>query len=545
MALYGTQSLPECRVSFMPQSRAEPLIVRSSADRIAGASDPAHDSLIAVSTQKDIGQPCGQFSVVLVDAGLTQERWADLLRVGDMVLIELGPDSRQPDLAFTPPHGWPHGLEPVMVGTIDEVRQSFVMGQNGKPQRSVTVTGRDLAKYLVDDQIWWDAWSDVERATAGFSPEVDQWLKSGQDGAKAAGLIQFLLTWLSSRYEVSFNLSPGIVKDVSGEFPLYGLLLRAVLFNDTPALGGAWSWESYQGAPWSMMQRAAALPFTVLVYDLRREWDIQWITGITGGFLANAQPGPIHVPRWNTDAGQFNSISTLMLYRNPWSNRDYEDWTIWPTRVVKESDLISADLSRSGAEITNTWRLRADVQGPIRPQESGKLQDAVDTRDFVSIRRYGERPLLITAPFINGNPDEELLKTLQKYTFRLKDWNRWNEHFLSGRLTFKGMASIRVGDRLWYWDHDYGTAFVGGFEGGIDFYVESVTQDFQAFSHWTTTVSVTRGQKHRDAGQPLQFTDVPTGQPRGVGPALGFNATTDRSRLLQLEELARQVRVGS
>src|SRR5262249_11349661 len=121
-------------------------------------------------------------------------------------------------------------------------------------------------------------------------------------------------------------------------------------------------------------------------------------------------------------------------------------------------------------------------------------------------------------------------------SFRLKDWNHWNEHLLNGQVRIKGMAQVRVGDRLW-WQHEDSPE-----KRGTDFYVEGVSQEFRAFSGWTTTLEVTRGQRHRDQGQTLSFADLATGvQVAGTPPTLAAN--DDPAVLEALKRAADRVRV--
>lgn len=497
MSLYTSN--PQVRVTFYPQSAdslGEPIQFNIGINQ--------YDDLISVQTRKDLRSPCGHFTITLAPRVTVKHRlYRQILRPGDLVVVEMGPDRPQPVSGYTElvrGQGY-SGLEVVMIGTIDDVRETTSFSQpEGHPQRTVVISGRDLAKYFVDDQVWWDSWSQPARAIYGFSPEIDEWLRLKTDvnhDGKAAGLMLFLLKWLKQHFDIAFSFTR------KKEVKLFADLLRVSLTLDSPVVASATSLESFQGSPWSLMERVASPPLYVLQYDVRRKIDI---VRLVGGEQVSDNGNQRF---WNSDNGRWDSQPALLLYRNPWSNRFYDDWTNLPTRVVRDSDLISMDLGRSNDEVSNTWRVWTDAQGIYKTQGGGDIGDARKLRDLDSIQRYGERPLQITTPFLSGQGGTDQLNLVRKYSFMLKDWNRWNEWFLNGTLTMKGMAAVRVGDRLWHWDHDFGDdTDVDKFEGGVDFYVESVTQDFRAFQGWTTSVQVTRGQPHREVGKLLLYNDV-------------------------------------
>jgi hypothetical protein len=496
-------SRPQVRVTFYPQSFANlgrTITISVDTDK--------KDDLISVQTVKDIRQPAGHFTVVMVPKPLQSGggetfRYQDILRPGDLVVIEMGPDKPQPDSTyqqFVKEQGY-SGLEPVMIGSIDDVRESTQFNStDGRPERTLTIVGRDFGKYLVDDQVWWDSWSQPARAIFGLAPEIDQWLRSKKLDGVAAGAVQLILKWLEQHFDINFTFS--VAK--RQEKRLFRDLLRYSLTTASPSIAAPLNLESFQGAPWALMERVASPPLFTLSIDTRRNLDTNILLDPTGGAKVDNE----NTNYFNTDFGKWDAQPALLLYRTPWSNRLYDDWLNLPVRVVEDVDLISRDIGRGNEEVSNTWRVWTDAQGVFKTQSGGDIGDARKLRDYDSIQRYGERPLIITSPFISGQGGADQLKTVQKYSFMLKDFNRWNELFLNGRFTIKGMAAVKCGDKLWHWDGDYGDYTEKSFDGGVDYYVEAVTQEFSAFTRWTTTVMVTRGQKHRSRGQTLDYEDI-------------------------------------
>lgn len=515
-------SNPKVRVTFYPQSSltlGKPIVLEADED---------DDSLISVQTQKDLNQPAGHFTVTMTPTRLAQGRmFTQILRPGDLVLIEMGPDKPQPDSRYqriVKQFGY-SGLEPVMVGTIDDVRESTVFGAlDGKPERNVTVSGRDFGKYLIDDQVWWDSWSQPARAHYGFAPEVDKWLRAKKSDGTASGLMEFLINWLKQHFDVEFTLTHKNRKT------LFADLLRYSLTTESPSVAAPLNLLSFQGAPWALMERVASAPMFRLHVDTRRQIDIDQLLLPTGKQRADNRINH----SFNTKSGHWDAQPCLLFYRNPWTNRHYQDdWTNLPTRVVTDSDLISRDIGRGNEEVSNTWRVWTEAQGVFRTQGGGSIDEFKKLRDLDSIKRYGERPLIITTPFISGLGGGTQLDIVRKYSFRLKDWNRWNEWYLNGRIQMKGMAAVKCGDRLWHWDTDFGDYTTHNFTGGVDYYVEGVTQEFRCFTGWTTTVAVTRGQTHLTRGSELEFTDVEVEEADLANP--------DNPKLQQVQDLARQV----
>lgn len=513
---------PQVRVSFFPQSSVtlgKPIVL---------ATDTDSDSLLAVQTQKDLNQPAGHFTVTLTPTRLEQGRqFVEILRPGDLVLIEMGPDKPQPDSRYqklVKQFGY-SGLEPVMLGSIDDVRESTIFNaQDGKPERTVNVTGRDFGKYLVDDQVWWDSWSQPQRALYGLAPEVDQWLRAAKTDGVAAGLIALLMAWMKEHFDIEFTLTHKNHKK------LFKDLFRYSLTTNSPSVAAPLNLLAYQGAPWALMERTASAPIFRLHTDMRRQIDIDRLQLSSG---LKHLDNKLH-SQFNTKAGHWDSQPVLMFYRNPWSNRHYQgDWTNLPTRVVEDSDLISRDIGRSSEEVSNTWRVWTEAQGVFRTAGGGSMNDAQGLRDLDSIQRYGERPLIITTPYISGLGGVDQKELVRRYSYRLKDWNRWNEWLLNGRIQMKGMASVKVGDRLWHWDQDFGSYTTHSFMNGVDYYVEGVAQEFRCFSGWTTTVTVTRGQIHRTLGSEIDFKDITV--------TASDLKNSESTHLLDLRDAAKQV----
>jgi hypothetical protein len=514
-----------------------------------------HDQLLSVTTAKTLKAPAGTFSVVMTDsrfqgnfdehrsyfsdqpgnAGRTEIiarnsfGWKDILRPGDLVVIEMGPDRSQPAGSYYEKNFTRDlfgNTEIVMIGSIDDIRSQMEMGGDGKPTRRVTVTGRDFGKYLVDDQIWDSPWWNEVSQTLAFRLGLE-----GLQGLPARIIQHVVQRWIFESFDVEFDINARGSVRKTGRRKL-SEILRLALDATSPEIPYGQNWLAFEGSPWALFTEMQGAPFYVLQIDTRRQNDVEALLQYTTKNPANPRTVERvdtevasfrHIRRdleatttqkflkgqlsqtdtakaldqlrgsppfvWNTNLSRFNSQVVLMYYRNPWSNREYEDWTKLPTRVITRDDVISEEVGVGLEEIVTRWLVlpqapslnRTDFKTAAEKQHAPELE-----------RRFGFRPKILRVPFFRDTGDVALFRLANRLQKRVRDWDLHNIDYLSGRYQIEGMAAARVGDRLHYDPAGDGL--------GIDYYVEGVQQEFVAFTSWHTTLEVTRGQAHRDVG---------------------------------------------
>lgn len=122
---------PKCSLEF--HTATESYTVNST--------DPTRD-MISVYTEKTMSQASGSFIVNMVarrdDKGMT---WKDKINPMDLVVIRMARD-------VTP-------LQVIMVGLVDQVRESFSIDNNGKVTRNIFISGRDFGKILERALVYW------------------------------------------------------------------------------------------------------------------------------------------------------------------------------------------------------------------------------------------------------------------------------------------------------------------------------------------------------------------------------------------------------
>jgi hypothetical protein len=517
---------PQCRVNFFTERGNVSVSHRFQDTRTS-------DQLISVTTHKDLRQPAGTFSVVLTaerfqgdishfrvfaapsggDSLADKEinrtfGWRDLLRPGDLVIIELGPDRSQ-TLGTYYEKNFTRDLygqaEIVMIGAIDDVRMTTEVGPDGSPTRRVTVSGRDFGKYLVDDMVWDSPWWNEVSQTLAFRNGI-----AGLQGLPASIIQHVVQRWIFQDFDVEFDVQTTSSVKAAGRRRL-SEILRLALDADTPEVPYGNTWLSYEGSPWAFFQEIQGPPFYQLLLDTRRADDVEALLQYRTAAqrVDTNQEGDRHVVNpvatvaanvqraaapllWNTNLSHYNTQVTLLYYRTPFSNRFYEDWTRLPTRTITTDDVVSEDVGTSLEEVFTRWLVlpqapnlnRRDFKTAAEKQQDAGLE-----------RRFGYRPRILRVPFFNDTGDVALFRLGDQLQKTVRDWDRHNLDYLSGRYVIRGMAQVRVGDRLHYDSQGDGR--------GIDYYVEGVTQEYQAFASWRTTLEVTRGQIHRDAGVAL------------------------------------------
>lgn len=125
---------------------------------------------------------------------------------------------------------------------------------------------------------------------------------------------------------------------------------------------------------------------------------------------------------------------------------------------------------------------------PIKTSKSDKTKDADSTN--TEVKKSDSSNSNSSSSDNNGNSSR-----LKKYTTLLANWYGDNASFISGEIRVLGNPDYRVGQVLVRYDNGES---VNGSDGPIqiDYYIESVTQEFNLTSGYTTTLGVTRGLVH-------------------------------------------------
>lgn len=163
---------------------------------------------------------------------------------------------------------------------------------------------------------------------------------------------------------------------------------------------------------------------------------------------------------------------------------DLTRWNKLRISLVEAVDIINEDLQRSDDEHYNVFWSGSSLNalGDINIKSvSPPIMNEADTK------RYGLSPLEVEFEGLaidrtNPSKHKVALENLSnKYSKILKAWYENNHKYYSGSLYLRGNPHIRIGERIEYAPK------------GLEMYVEGVNQDFNVFTEWATTLTVTRG----------------------------------------------------
>lgn len=165
---------------------------------------------------------------------------------------------------------------------------------------------------------------------------------------------------------------------------------------------------------------------------------------------------------------------TLFHRRTPFNR---EDWNALPLVVIPDSSLVTDNTGRSDLETYTVYSVQMDCLGD----------------DFTNIYRplwyppyyskYGISQLEVHIIYDIGGGVENPEEVKNSYFIDLFNWNVKNALMANGTLVVKGSNQYTIGSRVVLESN------------GMEFYVEGVSQIFNAFQSWTTQLQVTRGIK--------------------------------------------------
>jgi LysM repeat protein len=449
------------------------------------ALDPTYQ-VLAVSTQKSMAAPAGAFTVSLVG-----DEWIDKLTTNDMVVIQMGYRTSEGDKMNT-----------VMVGLIDRVRRTR---DPMAPMVSSTITGRDFGKVLIKSQLKFypqlgsAAQSEaVDKAGEKFFLTNEGWmtmlkfftadqLVEGTPAVMLDNIIRYILPKLNTvewtvwdeRQKKPVPKKVDIRNIIRYNLAAIDLFLPMVLTSD-----------QFEGAVWNLMERAAPKPFTELFIDVREAseaWNAEGVHRVVNETIEEASDKSKEkfpkdggwYPAERLGFGQDNAAVMIALRNTPF---DKVLWEQLYVHYLDAQDVISEDLSLSDDEHYNLFWAGTTINplGFSLKEVSPPLWNEHD------VKRYGISPLEVEIEGLSISPLNAQHPTLlegmsRAYSAKLKAWFEFNHQYLNGSQQVRGKGNYKIGQRL--------------IRAGIkrEFYIEGVTQQFNVFVSWETTLQLTRG----------------------------------------------------
>lgn len=407
----------------------------------------------SVTVSRTINAPAGAFSITVADVGYKYASDIDSLYglVEPMDILEIRMCQNVQDYEGV---AWPL----VMRCVVSEVRRDEAMGSDGKPKRTVVISGQDWGKFLQINQIKYIKGNPDGKDW--LSPITIQLHHNIQMGILSAGEVITAVTnnivnKFLARFEDPANIVPLLV-DVTGADPKDKVMMLG--FNAFP-----------NGTAWEFYQAYGDLgPF----YEL---------------FIDDTEVGPKLIyrkpPYLSLEDGVMASIYGVSI----------DVVSIPPDHIMRLS------VSRSDADVAN-WFWIESTRTNLVGDQTLRLQ-AMGDNPYNSFqlypnndpKLYGTRTLEVksthglmeqggsAADTSAGNATTTGYITEKIERLRLA--NRDNALLESGSMVIKGNEKVKVGSYI----------FVLRGEFHAMYYVKAVSHTFSPFRSFTTTVQFIRG----------------------------------------------------
>lgn len=191
------------------------------------------------------------------------------------------------------------------------------------------------------------------------------------------------------------------------------------------------SYTSYNGSLWNFIKELSNLPFNETYWE-----------------IVNGKPNMIHRPT------PFNK----------------SDWVNLPRIKITDDDIVSDSTGRSDLETYTVYTVNQTLLG----EDTRNLYNPLWYPPFYN--KYGINQLVVNTVYESTGDGG-----IKEFHEDLFNFNIKNNVFANGQIVVKGKAAYHVGERVII-ESD-----------SLEYYVESVTHNFNCYGTWTTTLGLTRG----------------------------------------------------
>jgi hypothetical protein len=483
--------------------------------------------ILAIATSKKMKQPAGTFAIVLInrkDFSILSNRLPrgtsayDLFRPSSLVDIYI------------------NGKE-VMLGKIDNLKNTVFVNPDGKPIKSWTITGRDLGAFLIDHKIWYDDNVNIQRyynissQTGGLSA-----FGSLMNLTTTELFTKIINTWMigvCNQSDDSLNFAPfqyadgGNIQDRFIALPEDNSSYEVKIgiegsekTVDTLTDKGALSNVSYNDnffVTFNMMSNQNDL-WTYVKYIANSPWNEVFVD--TGDCY--------HALSSSNRLQYLKQGKVYLIYRpSPYDNKFLKNK---PKKInfsgdeldslLDVNDLIYHEIDDSMIEKKDLSVGYNSAPSAYYVSSSGGAIPMSIMKSYIpplydedKLRRYGYNPIQLNINCIdfnhlNSTTQGKLEDLCKAFQYKAYEWFRFMDKFLFGSFVIRGSEEIRIGHRLNY-NKDSDKQIENEYHEGY-YYVTGVDHNW-SFSNkkYFTTLTVERGVSHKEFGT-LPLTGVGT-----------------------------------
>jgi hypothetical protein len=443
-------------VNFYPQG-GDPIAIEQEPFAPKGRTRwDSEPSIIAVSTQEQLGAPSGTWSITLKSGKRhhVREIFNDLI------------DDDWIDLSFFRHSRRWH----VLRGLVDEINRNKQAGKGRGTATTWTISGRSFASIWEKTPIWFNVYSD-ENVSGSFSQRVFKSAENiiGNPAVAVEGYLRGMLEGLGDVGRSNWILPPAMPQ--ARETFIDSVLINTKGYVDNLELFGInQNWLMPQGTVWS----------------LAKEWSDPMFNELFCGMY----PGGLSRPDIQIDPGKELEVQDSTMYaifrEKPFPTLALgreSPWFSLPIWVLPHQAVVNSTVSRNNSEHYNAFFVSPQLVQELLGSAGNDIVAALWNKD--DIARHGLRRMDVVSKYTTKNPD--LLGISKQQRVKVKDWYSLNRYFLNGTLQLGvGLPDIKLGTRV---------RILGphGPDSDETYYVESVNHNWQFGVGLQTTLGVTRG----------------------------------------------------
>lgn len=191
--------------------------------------------------------------------------------------------------------------------------------------------------------------------------------------------------------------------------------------------------------------------------------------GSLWNFLKELSNAPFNETYWEVE----DSKPTLIHRPTPFNKKE---WNELHRNVITDDEIVNDGIGRSDMETYTVFTVSAKISNTL---STDKIYYPLWYKPFYA--KFGITQLKVTTPYKLIASASQTADHIKKFFIELFNWNIKNNVFHNGNVTVKGRAKYKIGERAILESEN------------LEFYVESVTQSFNLFQSWITTLGLTRG----------------------------------------------------